>query len=252
MTLRCPKCKNEIVEDEGVKNYLCLNCRTSLFYDGEELVPHFILPKTMTEDEGEKLFKDWLFNRGFRKDIEITKKEFLFFPFWLIKIKTPRETVQDVISPAAFSELTEINRLTFRGGELAGFSDEFTRGIEIRFPASSFNHHYKTVIQKDIDKSYKMLEKSLLHLPVMFIQCRYQNMDYTGLIDVVTGEVIIDVFPYRPKAHTAIVFFISIFLMSVLFSLELKYISGDFLRLSIFLGSGIIMYFLMKAIFTKL
>jgi hypothetical protein len=249
---KCSKCKGEIVQKERVASYTCSNCNLSLYFDGEELVPHFILPKIITEDEGEKLFKDWLYNRGFRKEIEITKKEFLFFPFWLLKVKTLRETVQDIISPAAFSELSEINHVAFRGGELVGFKEEIVRGKEIRFPAESFNKHYSALLKKEIDKSYKLLEKMLIHLPVMFIQCKYQNMDYTGLIDISTGEVIIDVFPYKPKTYTAIGFFLSIVSMSVLFALELRYITDSFVRLGIFLGTGIISYFLIKIIFVRL
>jgi len=252
VTWKCPKCRTEIVQKERGASYLCSNCNSSLYYDGEELVPHFILPKTITEDEGEKLFKDWLFNRGFRKEIEITRKEFLFFPFWLLKVKTLRESVQDVISPAAFSELSEIQRIAFRGGELIGFKEEIVRGKETRFPAESFNNHYSAVLKKDMDKSFKLMEKMLIHLPVMFIQCKYQNMDYTGLIDISTGEIIIDVFPYKPKTYTAIGFFLSIAFMSIIFALELKYITDSFLRLGIFLGTGFISYFLIKMIFVRL
>lgn len=252
MTFKCPKCRTEIVHEERVASYYCSNCNSSLYYDGEELVLHYILPKTITEDEGEKLFKDWLFNRGFRKEIEITRKEFLFFPFWLLKVKTLRETVQDVLSPAAFSELTEINRVAFRGGELVGFKEEIVRGKETRFPGESFNKHYSAVLKKEMDKSFKLMEKILIHLPVMFIQCRYQNMDYTGLIDISTDEVIIDVFPYKPRTYTAIAFFSSIVFMSLIFTLELKYITDSFLLLSIFLGTGIITFFLIKMIFERL
>lgn len=252
MTWKCPKCKTEIVQEERVASYSCSNCNSSLYYDGEELVLHFILPKTITEDEGEKLFKDWLFNRGFRKEIEITRKEFLFFPFWLLKVKTLREAVQNVISPASFSELSEIHRIAFSGGELVGFREEIVRGREMRFPAESFNKHYSAVLKKDMDKSFKLLEKMLIHLPVMFIQCKYQNMDYTGLIDISTGEVIIDVFPYKPRTYTAIAFFSSIVFMSVLFALELRYITDSFLLLGIFLGTGIISYFVIKMIFVRL
>ncbi len=252
MTWKCPKCRTEILQKERGASYFCSNCNSSLYFDGEELLLHFILPKTLTEDEGEKLFKDWLYNRGFRKDMEITKKEFLFFPFWLLKVKTLREAVQDVISPAAFSELSEIQHVAFRGGELVGFKEEIVRGKEIRFPAESFNKHYESLLKKNIDKSFKLLEKMLIHLPVMFIQCKYQNMDYTGLIDISTGEVIIDVFPYKPRTSTAIAFFLSIVFMSILFGLELRYITDSFLRLSIFLGSGIISYLLIKMVFVRL
>ncbi len=252
MTRKCPKCRTEILQKERVANYSCLNCNSSLYFDGEEFVLHFILPKTLTEDEGEKLFKDWLYNRGFRKEIEITRKEFLFFPFWLLKVKTLREAIQDVISPAAFSELSEIHRVAFHGGELMGFKEEIVRGKEIRFPAESFNKHYQEILKKETGKSFKLLEKMLIHLPVMFIQCKYQNMDYTGLIDISTGEVIIDVFPYKPRTYTAIGFFLSIVFMSILFGFELKYITDSFVRLGIFLGSGIISYILIKIIFMRL
>lgn len=252
MTIRCPKCKTEILQEGRRATYFCSNCNSSIYYDGEESVLHFILPKTISEDEGEKLFKDWLFNRGFKKEIEITRKEFLFFPFWLLKLKTLREAVQDVISPAAFSELSEINRIAFRGGELTGFREEIVRGKEIRFPGESFNKHKSALLKKDMDKSFKLLEKMLIHLPVMFIQCKYQNMDYTGLIDISTGEVIVDVFPYKHRTYTAIGFFSSIVFMSLLFTLEMRYITDSFTLLGIFLGTGIVSYLVLKMIFVRL
>jgi len=230
----------------------CPSCNASLYYDGEEPVQHFILPKTMTEDEGEKIFKDWLYTRGFKKEIEITKREFLFFPFWLLKVKTLRETVQDIISPAAFSELSEINRVTFRGGELVNFKEELVRGKETRYPGESFNKHYVNVLKKEFEKNFKLIEKMLIHLPVMFIQCRYQNMDYTGLIDISTGDVIIDVFPYKPRTSTLIAFLLSVIFMSSAFVMELRYITDSFVRLGILTGTGIVAYFLIKMIFVRL
>lgn len=206
----------------------------------------------MSEDGGEKLFKDWLFNRGFRKDIEITKKDFLFFPFWLIRVKTTREIVQDIISPAAFSELNEINKMAFKGGELVSYNQDLVRGKEIRFPATSFRKHLNEVLKKQLDPSLKILEKTLVHLPIMFIQCRYQGMDYTGIIDVSTGEVIVDVFPYKPRTSTAIGFFLTVLFMSLLFSIELKYIQDGFARAGIFLLTGVFFYFIVKAIFVRL
>jgi len=77
-------------------------------------------------------------------------------------------------------------------------------------------------------------------------------MDYTGLIDISTGDVIIDVFPYKPRTSTLIAFLLSVIFMSSAFVMELRYITDSFVRLGILTGTGIVAYFLIKMIFVRL
>ncbi len=188
--------------DSGIHFSKCAYCDSTVFVDRAGVMFYYALPFTIDEDKARAIFRRWtagpLMAKELEKGAEIVSFDKIYFPVYQFKRDVDgREKVE--IRPAKGTTLAGMQELKIPPGDITLYDASFNTGdarvedVEINMDA----------YLEDLPGTGK--EQALIYFPIYQITYRFNNEEYTAVLDGSGGAVYTSTFPTRSSFPYAMV-----------------------------------------------
>ena len=210
----CPRCGAENTLASGERFPVCSFCDNTLFLDRVGLVGHFLLPRLVDRSQAKRALKRWMSGNDTVKDLDrkstVTEFVAITFPMWLFRC---REAGSDTayVEPAAPTPIPQLVDLRLPAGQLEPFSDqevEATR-VDVSIPLVTARGWLE---ERGVGK---IIETSLVEVPLWQARYRFEGRDYQALVDGSTGSVMASVFPEKAESPYVLVALLGLVLFGI-------------------------------------
>jgi hypothetical protein len=197
--LQCAQCGGELHPDEGMRFLKCPFCDSSIYVDKAQVVFHWYLADTLTDEKAQRLLAQWMSGNETVKDLDqkskIVSSSFSYFPVWMIRTKSG-DGEKVYLEPAAATTVTELKTVRLQAGDLSKFGDNLNREmIEPTIPLD-------TALEWLDDSGGPVdgiEEIALVHLPIYVFKYSYSGQTYTALVEGANGSVLANLFPAKDE-----------------------------------------------------
>jgi hypothetical protein len=197
----CAQCGGELHPDEGQIFLTCPYCSSTVYLDKSQVVFHWYLAPTLDEQKARGALASWMAGNQTVKDLDkkasVLGGSFEYFPLWLFKHRNPNRQEEIVLEPAAATSVSEIRSLDIPAGDLRKYDPALDS--QAHPPSVPLQAALSWVKEHKGFPADEIVEKSLVHLPLYSFKYRYNEHEYTALVEAGTGGVFANIYPAKAE-----------------------------------------------------
>jgi hypothetical protein len=194
-TLACPQCGGVSPLPSGQRLVVCGFCEATLFVDRSAVVSHYQLPRLLDAEQAAAALRRWMAGNDTVKDLDqkatLTAVEPVAFPVWLFRGRTAAGEVARV-EPAAPTPIPQLADLKLPAGQLTPYRAEAVESVAATVPLETARGW--------LGQDVQVLESALVALPLWRCRYRYDDEEFTALVEGSTGAVLASVFPAKAES----------------------------------------------------
>jgi hypothetical protein len=197
--LNCTQCGGELHPDEGEIFVTCPYCGATVYLDKTQVVFHWRLAPTLTEQQAGEALARWMSGSQTVKDLDkkarVTGYAFEYFPLWYFKVRRGKdETIE--LQPGAATSITELRRLTLPAGDLSKYDPALdAKSVEPTVPLPAARDW---LLQSR--PGAEVRESALVHVPIFIFKYVFRNQVFTAVVEAATGAVLANIYPAKSEA----------------------------------------------------
>jgi len=200
-TIACTQCGGELHPDEGQIFLTCPFCSSTVYIDKSRVVFHWYVAPTLDEAKARSSLARWMAGNQTVKDLDrkasLTDVSFTYFPLWYFKRRVSGGQEQILLAPAAATAVSELHNLHLPAGDLKRYTDEIE--AQAQQPSVPLQTALEWIGEEERPQE-KLLEQSLVHVPIYTFKYVYQGRPYTALVEGATGGVFANLYPAKAEA----------------------------------------------------
>jgi hypothetical protein len=198
--LTCTQCGGELSPDEGQIFLTCPYCAATVYVDKSQVVFHWYLAPTLTEQQAAQALARWMSGSQTVKDLDkkarVTGVRFDFFPLWYFKTRQGSAPEQVQLQAAAATSVTELTRLSLPAGDLRKYDEVIA--AQALAPTVPFAAAQRWMLRTQVDAN--ITEAALVHVPIYTFKYAFRDQTYTAIVEAATGRVLARIFPAKAEA----------------------------------------------------